>query len=176
MPQKSIQVRKGAIHLSRLGPANAQRQTHKEGNTAPVSRGLWAFPYGHDDPFFYFHKWEQKLPKRLKDKAILTAPKEAHENILKERDEAMREIRNRYRLTSWWHTGPFYSRIRPQCQPIASWYLWENPREWAKIAGKQIWMWHRNHVEQPLYKVSYCKDHLEIFVPMTAKKLPQFVD
>lgn len=171
-----LEIKKGAIRLVRLGPANAQRQTHRDGNTAPVSRGVWAFPYGHNDAFFYCHKWSALLPKRLQSKAIMeeTNP-DARAALCEERDAAMKKIQARVRLTDWWHTGPFYSRIRRPGNPVANWHLWENASDWAKLAGKQIWTYNRWNSNGPLVKNSYSKDHFEIFAPMTAQKLPPFV-
>lgn len=131
---------------------------------------MWAFPYGHDDSFFYFHRWEALLPKRLQSQNIVNAEES------QERREKLREIQKRVRLKSWWHEGHFYSRITPKGQPPASWYLWNNPKEWAQLAGKKLWTWMRYTPEAPLEKVPVSRDHLEIFIPLTAQALPQSVD
>jgi hypothetical protein len=150
----------------RLGPMNAQRQDHREGNTAPANRGYWAFPWPHQDAFFYYHKWEEFLPKRLRDEAMEAAhdrDKDEWEKLCAEREQKMRDIQKREKLSTFWCGGPFYSHILPNGQP-GNWHLWQSPTDWAREARKHLWT--NVRVGERLMKVPYAADHLELFIPI----------
>lgn len=150
---------------------NAQKQVHREGNVAPVPRGIWAFPYPHHDPFFYWHRWEQLLPKKYKNLGRIEDD-ELRNQLIEERAIKLLEIQKRNRPKRFWYKGPFYSLIPHTSCHSHTWYLWENAGDWVKAAGKHIWQYHRTGIQ--LHKLKYSKDHLQIFVPMQ-KHLPKAV-
>lgn len=161
--------------MVRLGPVNAQRQTHRENHLPPVSRGMWAFPFPFHDAFFYFHRWEKRLPKHLSSAAITAETDKARaEALWDEREAALAKCRKTFRPSKFWHGGPFYSHMaRDGTCELGNWFLWDSAKEWVAVARKQILSWQRDG--DNLFQVSYSADHLEVFIPETAVKLPYFV-
>lgn len=53
----------------RIGSANAIRQSG--GGHAPVKRGFWVFPFGHEDAFFYGFRIKNEMPKKFRDESDL---------------------------------------------------------------------------------------------------------
>lgn len=73
-----FQIKDGKLLIARLGPMNPLKQEHFASswkpasdrglvgnNRPPVSRGYWASPFGHDDPYLYAHRYEALLPKKF---------------------------------------------------------------------------------------------------------------
>lgn len=159
----------------RLGNMNSNKQTHKEGNTAPEKRGIWCFPYPHYDLFFCFHQWEKHLPKKflwndnkIGVKHFGNAPDfdsmsdEDAKIFWDEREERLAEIRKKIRPTTFWYGGEFYSRIS-QHGEIGDWFWWNSVKDWAKVAKKHIYVTEKWNDQ--LYTFKYAKDHFEIFIP-----------
>jgi hypothetical protein len=156
-----------ALLVTRVGPANAQKQTHNrkgEGNTAPTNRGIWVFPKGWEDAFFYAHVWYRYLPKHLQDSRIREVKDEdARRALYREQDEKVREIARRMPpKTIAWDRG-FYSHIGYQGQ-MGGWWYWENPKTWAEVARKHLYV--RERWGENLLRLRYSSDHLELFLPM----------
>ena len=160
-----MQLRRGQILLCRVGPMGFQRQTHTTGNVAPVKRGIWAFPFGYQDAFFYHHVWSKQLPKRLQNEALnAIANKEEQAARCEEAETKLREIRKREKLKRFWHGGPFYSRIHPSGRFfIKEWFLWNSPKDWAEVASKTLKSWMRHG--DSLFQIEHSADHLEVFIP-----------
>lgn len=64
MGQDKVQVRNGAVLLWRLGPLEFGEQS--KWPRAPLSRGMWAFPWPAFDNWFAFHQYTYKLPRRFR--------------------------------------------------------------------------------------------------------------
>lgn len=172
---RDFSLKAGRLLMVRLGPVNAQKQTHRETHLPPVSRGMWAFPYPFHDAFFYFHRWEKRLTKRLSSAAIATETDQVIADALwKERDAALAKCRKEFRPSKFWHGGPFYSHLsRDGSCDLAAWFLWSSAKDWVSVASKQLFSWQRDG--DNLFQVPYSVDHLEIFVPELAGNLPFFV-
>lgn len=181
--------KEGRILLVRLGPMNAQTQTHMnqpETNQPPVSRGMWAFPFGHVDPWFYNFKYQEFLPKRLRQEEIdraypwvdvLALPisqREAGKAQMAEREKLLVERQakldhfinhppNNYRPKQFWHKGGLWSRLshHPGEKSTRGWYYWDNPKDWARAAKKSLVGYAGDDRKQLM---RFSKDHLEIFV------------
>jgi hypothetical protein len=174
----SFRVREGKLLLVRLGPVNGQVQTHRKGNTAPARRGVWAFPHPFHDAFFYWHKWERLLPKRLN----LPYPgedatpeerdrwRDAMDAVAEERSARLKEIVRENPLSRFWCDRPFYSHIAPrEDMTPAAWHLWDNARDWVAAARKHIWCrdgWERADGSRAVGRFRYSLDHMELFVPL----------
>lgn len=59
-----IEVRNGYIKLQRLGPIKYTEQSRWMVR-APEKKGLWAFPVPYFDMFFAYHRYTDRLPKKL---------------------------------------------------------------------------------------------------------------
>ena len=64
MRSPKLVTRKGAVLFHRLGPLDFGEQSRW--SRAPEKKGMWAFPYPLYDTFFTWHKYEDALPKHLK--------------------------------------------------------------------------------------------------------------
>lgn len=177
-----FKFRGGAMLFNRLGPANPQKQTHREGNIAPVSRGIWAFPYPLNDFWFSFRQWERLLPQNLQDEYYdehrESWNEEEQEDWGNRREAALKEIQRRpeNRLKKIWWDGPVYSHITPQEGTDNNWYLYDTPNEFLEVARKQLWTWMRFNKDDPVFKTTYSLDHLEVFLPsLPIKTLPRIV-
>ncbi len=186
----SFRVRGGSILLYRVGPANAQRQTHNRrpvdmvtgeprewdasrGDYAnyvrrtPEPRGIWAFPFPFHDPFFYSHVWRRHLPKRLRDGAAdwdAMTPEEAEAHGAAT-DEKLREIRRTHPRKLVWHSGPFWSHVRPIGHVGSrTWWRYDSARDFVEAARRELWCWIPDSAGG-VFKSSYSKDHLELFLP-----------
>lgn len=156
-----------ALLVTRVGPANAQKQTHNrkgEGNTAPTNRGIWVFPKGWEEAFFYAHVWYRYLPKRLRDDRIRQiVDDDARRALYQEQNEKVHEIARRMPpKTMAWDWG-FYSHIGYQGQ-IGGWWYWDNPKTWAAEARRHLYL--RQRCGDDLRRFRYASDHLELFLPM----------
>jgi hypothetical protein len=185
----SFRVKKGAILLYRIGPANGQVQTHNresrdmrtgekkewtedEGyetyiRRAPTRKGYWTFPYPLHEVFFYAHVWERHMPKKFKRGVTDTESmsQEELEAYLAEYHEKYRAVRRLIKPKLIWHNGPFYSHIKPKdFVGEQNWYLYTSGREWVDSARSHLKTWYRD-VDNKVYPMTYSKDHLEIFVP-----------
>lgn len=60
-----FEYRKGFLRLQRLGPIKFTEQSRWD-DRAPHSKGLWAFPKGHFEIFYAYHKYTDLLPKSLR--------------------------------------------------------------------------------------------------------------
>jgi hypothetical protein len=186
----SFRVRGDTILLYRVGPANAQRQNHnrrpmdmvtgkpREWDAAcgdyadyvrrtPERRGIWAFPFPFHDAFFYHHVWRRQLPKRMREGAVdwrALSPDEAEARCAAT-ERKLRDIRNSNPRKLIWHAGPFWSHVRPVGQVgDRTWWRYENPRDFVEAARGGLWSWYPDS-RGGVFKTSYSKDHLEIFVP-----------
>lgn len=173
----------GKMLFNRLGPASPQKQTHREGNTAPVNRGIWAFPYPLNDFWFSFRQYEKHLPKNLQhdwyeaNRESMTDDEE--EDWSNRYEIALKEIQKRpeNRLKKIWWAGPVYSRISPRGEiEYGKWHLFDTPIEFFEVARKELWTWQRWSDTVPLWKGDYAIDHLEVFLPsLPIKNLPRTV-
>lgn len=185
----SFRVKKGAILLYRVGPANGQVQTHNSKprdmrtgdkrewakdepyeayiRRTPTRKGFWTFPYPLHDAFFYAHVWDRYMPKkfRLGVMDVESMTEEEQEAHWAERDEKYRDVRRLFKPKLIWHNGPFYSHVKPKDHVgEQNWYLYANGRDWVDSARGHLKTWYRD-VDNKVYSMNYSKDHLEIFVP-----------
>lgn len=173
----------GKMLFNRLGPASPQKQSHREGNTAPVGRGIWAFPYPLNDFWFSFRQYEKLLPQKLQhdyyEKHYENWTDEEQDEYGKKRDDALREIQKRpeNRLKKIWWDGPVYSHISAHGEiEFGQWYLFDTPVEFFEAARKELWGYQRWSETMPLFKGKYSVDHLEVFLPsLPIKTLPRTV-
>lgn len=144
---------------NRVGSPNAQYQKHSEGNTAPVRRGIWAFPWPLMDYFFVAHQ-ANKFKKKSDEWVSVDLWNKLRKNELKTKQ-------------IWWNK-PFYSRLKPDPKlPDADWYLWEDFREFIKTVEQSRFAF--GYCNGEFYKVKYSIDSLELFLPMTSGKLPRVI-
>lgn len=181
-----FRVENGAILLSRLGPANAQRQRHntvardpitghklqREDNEpyrsawpAPESRGYWAFPYPFAEMFFCAHVYERYLPKRLRTAELLARSEgdaALREELWKARALCMDAIESRVRTKLVWHRGPFHAMVAPsESREPRMWHRYENARDYV-VAARALFA----HDRSPNgFGGGICKDIMQIFVP-----------
>jgi hypothetical protein len=170
--------------MQRVGPINSQKQSHTTGSTAPVKRGMWAFPFPAMDRFFVSHRYEYYLPKHCKMVNIRKMQNENEKNdkptnyglddIWDEREKALARINKSgvMKTKNFWWKGPIYSRIAPKGDKSeASWYLWTDLKEWARVANASMvagtWEKH-SEPGAPMRFQTFGVDHLELFLPMKA--------
>ncbi len=141
--------------FNRVGPANAQKQLHRQGNRAPVNRGVWAFPWPLNDYFFSIHKGKSFLKK----------------GTYEESGVPTKIVKTHLKTKQIWWNRPFYSRLAPDDKMMAAdWYLWDDFREFITKAERSRFLW------SPKYgRSKYSIDHLEVFLPETAQELPRMV-
>ena len=144
----------GKILLTRLGGINAVTQEHFwqkvdiDGNPIhhpPESRGFYASPYGHGDPFLYGHRHTAALPKKYRDpefgKKTNQLPPEERQKEWDAQHEAYKQVAKRLKPTQFWLGGGFYSHFAPPYEKTERrWYYWESAREWAKEAKKHLYV------------------------------------
>lgn len=176
-----LQIKGNAILMNRVGPINAQKQTHTGHQAAPTKRGMWAFPYPYFEWFFASHVLNKGLPKRLDWRNYREASQAYQDQIgvdqwIKEYKEAMDHQWSHFKIKQFWWNKPFYSRLykhAPYCTPHGDgWYRWTEPREFAKFVAHHA----PNYKSQYYFddgtgKVEFgadrsSKDHLEVFCPM----------
>jgi hypothetical protein len=160
----------GGLLMTRMGGPNAVRQKHwrpgggvgklRGGNRPPVPRGYWASPFGHSDPFLYFHRIEQTLPQKFQDSEFFGKLRDEIDAGRKteadwdaenrEYEAALKAATKRAKLSHFYIKGGFYSHIPPAYARVMyeqghgkPWYFWESAREWAKEAKKYLWQNYR---------------------------------
>lgn len=169
----------GRILLWRLGNMNSNKQSHwgdRVRRQPPTKRGIWCFPYPHYDLFFCWHQWEKHLPVKFQKYGQIGSKNQKEhdfdemtdseaEAYWKEREERLKDIRKKFRPTTFWYKGEFYSHIdhNGKTGKYNEWYWWDTPRLWAKEAEKHLSTWDR--FGDMLFKINYAKDHLELFIP-----------
>ncbi len=143
---------------NRVGSPNAQKQKHRQGNVAPVTRGIWAFPWPLNDYFFSSHQ-----AKKFYNKEELEAG-------YSERIKCKTHLKTKQ---IWWDR-PFYSHLKPdeKMSDEYAWYLWEDMRLFLKVAERSRFRY--EYYAGKLYRGKYSIDHLELFLPMTGQNLPKF--
>jgi hypothetical protein len=140
---------------NRVGSANAQKQTHREGNVAPVTRGIWAFPWPYNDYFFSFH-----IAEKYK--------KKSDEYVSGDLWKRLKKNEMKTKQIKW--NKPFYSHLKPDPKlPPARWYLWENCVGFEDAVETSLYYWEDNR------RGKYSIDHLEIFLPMKGGFLPKII-
>ncbi len=170
-------IRAGAILLVRCGPINHRTQQHfykkppltdetrlMGTNLPPVGRGMWAFPFGYHDAFFYYHVWEARLPKRLNPKLIVKIEDDAaRESLWAEHEEKMKIIRKKIPLHQFWWSKGFWTRFNNKTTSVNGWYWWDSPRDWARVAKRELVKFDR--YKDQIITYNYAVDHLELFLP-----------
>lgn len=165
-----VEMRQGYLKFHRAGTIKFTDQTHW--THAPAPKGMWAFPYPFFDEGYVYHKHNDHIPKRLREK---------NERMLsfdewEEREKWILEHGNKLlKPKQFWYTGYLYSRMGWMGQP-------ESIDEHGDDEESGI-SWNFMHTSQ-LYKlmksggdrgfeihngkrsvVSYSVDHLEVFIP-----------
>lgn len=164
----------GAMLMQRVGPINAQKQSHDTGYTAPIRRGMWAFPFPAMDLFFVSHRYEPLIPVKYRLQSInklqdenIKANKPVNDGIPEElwigREEYISKVKNKMRPKTFWWKGPIYSRIAPKGFGGSDWYLWTDLKAWAKLANASMVV---GKVDNEKRTMTYSVDHLELFLPL----------
>lgn len=179
-------LRDGKLLCLRYGPANAQKQLHRKGNTAPVHRGIWVFPYPFRDMFFQSMAMTARMPKetRLSNDDYCKLTEEAQDLIEKVNQEsyrhAMKVIEKPKKI--WWG-GPIWSHLAPpyQAQEVDGWFYYKNPTEWVEEAKKHMINYYKDWnggfgkcaiVRSQGDGMHLSLDHMELFLPMKANSSP----
>jgi len=158
----------------RLGGINSVSQKYRRKDAdiihqAPSGRGIWVFPFGHQDLFFCWHVWESYLPKKFrKDDWFEDISDEAERAAAwEECDALIKEIRKRVRPSTFFYGGKFFSHISPVGEvSYNKWFLWDSPKHWAMEARKHIYTWENPWgTNNCVVRYEYSADHLEIFIP-----------
>lgn len=180
-----MQFRGGKLRCQRLGTINPVRQV---GNLkAPCARGIWAFPFGHFDMYFAYHKYEEVLPRHLRQDELralfdrqddltageLAALDELAERRWQERDAWIRRHgRAQMPLRDFWYAGEVYGHIQRDGTALGpSEWVRMTVAEWHKAARRSMaspWgfglgRWDDGRGRQGLTRL--CSDHLELFLP-----------
>ena len=189
MADFQFQFKKGQLLFWRLGGINSVKQKHwgktvdRYGETIllhqpPVKRGLWAFPYPFYDYFFAYGQWTRRMPKKFQNEGKPDFDKMTDEEAKaywEEEKKCMEKIQHDFPPTTFWYGGGFYSHIGPHKAQVDynNWFWWDNPKEWAIRAKKEIFVVDNYGTTgdttkgntKTLYFGTYSKDHLEIFIP-----------
>ena len=163
-----FKVQGNRVLFQRLGSLSPQRQNPPVGRKAPVSRGLWAFPYPLFDLFFAFHQYEQHLPKRLQRSALRALEDDTLQaQRWSEREAALQRVQQRIRPKTFWYEGPLYARISPcgRHTSTSEWWLYPSAKELLKVLRGQLYTLYRWSPESSLCRIRYSADHLEVFIP-----------
>lgn len=178
-PGKFI-VRGGKILLVRAGPCNHQTQQHFWGKSftndpmnptdyykPPVSRGMWAMPFGHDDPFFYSHVYTRQLPKRLRitDKMREELTTEDLRAVYAEVEAWVRANRKRLGLHELWWGDGLWSRLHPGQMDQSNWYWYPSAQDWYLRARREVMCNYRDSKGQYISQMRWSCDHFELFLP-----------
>lgn len=171
MATGDFKIRDGKLLMIRLGPMNGQVQRHRNENSAPARRGVWAFPYPFHDEFFYCHVWRKFLPKGLTLPVLPDESSDTYEGEMVRYREQMdefnweahykklREIKKAHPPKKFWYGGGLYSPIKPHDHYMDQpWYWYDDPRAYMEVARKHIFA---NYSTR--YKFSH--DHFQVFIP-----------
>lgn len=178
-------LRDGKLLCLRYGPANAQKQVHREGNVAPDTRGIWVFPYPFRDLFFQSGVAEKRMPKetRLPSEEYVALSDEVQDLIEVVNEQTYRNVIKVIEKPKkiWWG-GPIWSHIHPDYSVHEEhWYYYKTPTEWVQQAKKHT-MEYFKYYDGIGYKASIVRsqadgnhlslDHMELFLPMKANPSP----
>lgn len=173
-PVPRFKTRSGSVMFQRLGHLNAVRQRRgMTADSAPESRGVWAFPWPAGDIGFYAgHKWQEVLPKRLtraafealyaryeeaegEERERLGQELEAHHD---ERERWIKEVGPRVMsIKKFWYGGVLYSRLTLKGEILP--YYEDRRQRWTRMTVGQFLEAARKG------PIGYGTDHLEVFIP-----------
>lgn len=192
-----VQVRGGAVRLTRLGGLNFAEQSRW--SRAPEPRGMWAFPFGMIEPFFFYHQWTDRLPAHLRYDAdyyplrreVLRGPAgeeldagdtrtveelceadwSPYEGWHDERRAWVREVGMRsWPLRHFWYDGPVYTHLtrRGEILGLSDWTSMA-VREYAEAVRRCGANRMTLRTGDRLCVARSSKDHLEVFLPRTRR-------
>lgn len=108
------------------------------------------------------------MPKKFQEPVSFdfdNASEEACDAFWAESERCMKKIQHDFPPSTFWYGGEFYSHIGPHKNQVdyTRWFLWDNPKAWAAVAVKHIFV--NERVNGKPWAFTYSKDHLEIFIP-----------
>lgn len=168
-PVRRFRYRGGKLLFQRRGHLNPVRQDQGYfAGRAPAPKGIWAFPFPAGDIDFYsWHKWDEVVPKHLRDDILdalcdelYNCPDEEERALHRTELDALRAERERWisrqgphvlPLRKFWYGGELYARIScPGAVRHGDWYLLSV--EQFVTAARRL-------------PPSNSGDHLEVFIP-----------
>lgn len=185
------------MYLTRLGGLNFAEQSRW--SRAPESRGMWAFPFGMIEPFFFYHQWSDRLPAHLRRgddhyplrREVLRSPDDelldpsdtrSMEELYDEgwapyegwHDE-QREWVRRVGMRSWplrhfWHEGPVYTHLTRRGEILGlEDWVSMDAREYAEAVRRCGGNRATWRTGDRLHISRTSCDHLEVFLPRTRR-------
>lgn len=165
-----VEIRQGYLKFHRAGNLKFIDQSHW--THAPAPKGLWAFPYPFFDEGYICHKYNDHVPKHLREK-------EGYSLSLDEWEEREKWVIEHglkiLKPKKFWYSGYLYSRMSGMGQPhgidengddedaYVSWSFMHTSQLYKllKSGGDRGWEIHDNQKKIVRYSV----DHLEVFIP-----------
>jgi len=170
--------------FQRFGPVNGQVQTHREGNTAPCRRGIWAFPrvlHVQSDYYMIMRRHiAGNMPKRLVNWDF--SVEGGHDSYTVEYDAWMKKMHDSRVFR--WHTltldldKEIYSHTIPSwdtslkslsgTQGIPPWSLCTVRELWNRIHSKPV-VWDGEKLVNKIYHPcghGSMSELDEVFIPM----------
>ncbi|WP_217924685.1 hypothetical protein [Miltoncostaea oceani] len=173
-PPSKLTLQGGRLCFQRLGHLNAPRARdvrRRSIRTPPERRGLWAFPFGFMDLFFAYHKFDEVVPRHLRDAVIKAADPEVAPGLWKEREHWINSKGARaLPLKTFWQGGDLYTRLDRTGEPL------EHGDEWMRMSVSEFAHAARRHLasseglgymtEDYFGTIRVSADCLEVFLPL----------
>lgn len=108
-----IEMRQGYLKFHRVGNLTFIDQSHFP--HAPAQKGLWAFPFPFFDESYVYHKYNDYLPKRLKenDETVIFGSDQWEEREQWIQEHGAKILKPK----KFWYSGYLYSRLEGTGHP-----------------------------------------------------------
>jgi hypothetical protein len=178
-------TRRGRYGLfCRLGPVNAQKQTHRGSHPAPASRGLWAFPAGFFSPFYAPHPYYQLMPKRIRRfhedykktkgwRQRQVKPGEPYPpELYAEEQLLLRQAKRQLHLSRFWYAGGLWAKFPSlgEVEDDRHWYWHADVPSYLAAARKYLPRRWRCHPAEHFSYRTMTDHYWEVFIPMDGQR------